>query len=129
MLPTRFAVEISRAGSSPTVQTDLAADAVVKILLEQRGATDTTLTVTGSSEAGKLLAAISGNEVFLGLEAGAGIFQYRVNGHAGADRIFLIGEQPTRIPAANAVDIAAAVDVVGRWMQGRAPHGGVWERQ
>ena len=108
---TKFVVEISPDGEPSTIQAGVSSDGVVKILLDQEGATDTTLTITAEWPDDQLLVAINGSEFFVGLVSPAGLFEYVATDETGSDRTFMIDGQVSRVSAQKVIDRDTAASV------------------
>lgn len=78
----------------------------------------------------RLMIAVDGSLVFLGLERTDGLFQFATEVEGAAERALVIGGEPTCLDLRHLVDVSTAAAVAReRFDQGEQSSYGWWERQ
>src|SRR5690348_17279248 len=112
-------VESDRSEHRPVVSDSLSVAAVRRLILGCKGERGTTLTVSQQGIDERLMLAVSGDDVFLGLERSDGILQFRPaeTGPRLEPRYMEIGGQDTWIEPEYLLDIESAAAVVEEWLR------------
>jgi hypothetical protein len=125
-------VEVERLGEALVPRVGLTAEAVGHELRALEGSRNITMIISAEGTDERLIAAVDGSRVFLGMERPDGLFQFVPRQHDTPDATvpFQLAGQSTDIEGKYILDLPTAVLVVAEWLdEGESSSLGVWERQ
>lgn len=106
-------------GEHPRHTHGSSSDEVVDTLRRLEGVRDVTMTISPEGSGERLMAAVDGRSVLLGLERPDGLFQFALpHRQEGVTRPFTVGGQESDIEAKYLVDVPTASAVIREWLDG-----------